>query len=107
MSTSTLMKAVPYFSACDAEDLKVVDWPKPDPSDLEVRVRVKAFGLNFADTLARKGQYKDAPRSFVRYAPRTHLQLFLASSATKSAALWIPSVVNALNKAAHFKLVRE
>lgn len=36
----------------------------PTPSDLssdEVLIKVKAFGLNFADVMARRGMYNDAP----------------------------------------------
>jgi NADPH2:quinone reductase len=42
--------------------LKIEEWPVP--SELkgnEILVRVHAFGLNFADVSARKGQYQDAP----------------------------------------------
>ena len=35
--------------------------PDPVPSNDEVTVRVKAAGVNFADILARKGLYPDAP----------------------------------------------
>lgn len=35
--------------------------PKPEPADDEVVIKVEYSGLNFADTLARKGLYKDAP----------------------------------------------
>lgn len=33
----------------------------PEPQSHEVLIKVKAFGLNFADVLARQGLYKDAP----------------------------------------------
>jgi len=39
----------------------IVDWPTPEIKKGLVLVKVKCFGLNFADTLARKGQYGDAP----------------------------------------------
>lgn len=39
--------------------LKEVDQPIPNAD--EVLIKVEAFGLNFADVLARKGLYKDAP----------------------------------------------
>lgn len=35
--------------------------PNPAPGRGEVRVKVEAFGLNFADVMARRGRYKDAP----------------------------------------------
>jgi len=35
--------------------------PKPDVANDEVLIRVDYSGLNFADTLARKGLYRDAP----------------------------------------------
>jgi NADPH2:quinone reductase len=33
----------------------------PVPGEREVRIRVQAFGLNFADVMARKGLYRDCP----------------------------------------------
>ena len=36
----------------------------PNPTDLsydEVLIKVEAFGLNFADLIARRGMYTDAP----------------------------------------------
>jgi NADPH:quinone reductase-like Zn-dependent oxidoreductase len=44
------------------EVLEVRDAPEPEPGEKQVRVRVAAAGLNFADTLARIGLYPDAPR---------------------------------------------
>lgn len=34
---------------------------KPEPKEGEVRIKVEAFGLNYADVMARKGMYSDAP----------------------------------------------
>lgn len=42
--------------------LEVREAPDPHPQAGEVRIRVKACGINFADILARKGLYPDAPR---------------------------------------------
>ena len=41
--------------------LKLQEKPDPVPKDEEVKIRVKAAGINFADILARKGLYPDAP----------------------------------------------
>jgi len=35
--------------------------PKPEPGEGEVLIKVAAFGLNFADVMARIGMYKEAP----------------------------------------------
>ena len=35
--------------------------PMPEPGSGEVRIRVRAAGLNFADTLIIKGQYQEKP----------------------------------------------
>lgn len=35
--------------------------PVPDPQAGSVRIRVEGFGINFADIMARKGLYQDAP----------------------------------------------
>src|SRR5215831_4220395 len=42
--------------------LKVETRPDPQPRRGEVAIRVKASGVNFADILARKGMYPDAPK---------------------------------------------
>ncbi len=44
------------------EVLAIRDTPDPTPGEGEVRVAVRASGLNFADILARLGLYPDAPR---------------------------------------------
>jgi len=56
MRSITLVK---YGNTETSFALKEVD--KPTPSTDEILIRVEAFGLNFADVLARKGMYKDAP----------------------------------------------
>lgn len=43
------------------EAFEVRDTPKPVPKPGEVLVKVEGFGLNFADVIARKGLYQDAP----------------------------------------------
>src|SRR5262245_1612044 len=42
--------------------LQVSESPDPTPGHSEVRIRVKAIGINFADILARQGLYQDAPK---------------------------------------------
>lgn len=44
-----------------AEQLKIQDWPYPKIKDTQLIIEVKAFGVNFADVIARKGQYQAAP----------------------------------------------
>jgi NADPH:quinone reductase-like Zn-dependent oxidoreductase len=44
------------------EVLKVLDQPDPRPGPGQVRIAVKAAGINFADLLARIGLYQDAPK---------------------------------------------
>lgn len=43
--------------------LKIQESKDPDPSPDEVLITVKAIGINFADILARKGLYPDAPKA--------------------------------------------
>ena len=45
-----------------AEKLQVREAPDPQPADGQLRIRVKASGINFADILARIGLYPDAPK---------------------------------------------
>jgi NADPH2:quinone reductase len=49
------------------EGLRLEDKPTPTPGPGEVLVQVEAIGVNFADTLARRGLYPDAPR--IPYVP--------------------------------------
>ncbi|MEO7110201.1 MAG: medium chain dehydrogenase/reductase family protein [Polyangiaceae bacterium] len=42
--------------------LKLKEAPDPDAQKGEVRIRVKASGINFADLMARVGLYPDAPK---------------------------------------------
>ncbi len=44
------------------EVLEVREGPDPEPKPGEVRVRVKAAGLNFAEVMARMGMYPAAPK---------------------------------------------
>ena len=55
------MKAVwiPKFGTPDV--LEVREAPDPTPSEGEVRIRVEASGINFAEIMARQGLYQDAP----------------------------------------------
>jgi NADPH:quinone reductase-like Zn-dependent oxidoreductase len=44
------------------EVLEVREAPDPEPKPGEVRIRVKAAGINFSDLMARVGLYPDAPK---------------------------------------------
>jgi NADPH:quinone reductase-like Zn-dependent oxidoreductase len=44
------------------EVLELRDAPDPEPKSGEVRIRVRAAGVNFADVMARVGLYPDAPK---------------------------------------------
>lgn len=55
------MKAVVLSGTGEPEQLVVQDLPEPHPGPGEVRVAVRAAGVNFADLLARRGLYPDAP----------------------------------------------
>jgi len=41
--------------------MQISQVPKPKPKDDEILIRVHCFGINFADTMARRGNYPDAP----------------------------------------------
>ncbi|GAA1957964.1 medium chain dehydrogenase/reductase family protein [Microbacterium deminutum] len=55
------MKQVVIVGHGGPEKLQVREAPDPEPNQGEVRIRVRASGVNFADILARKGLYPDAP----------------------------------------------
>ena len=45
-----------------AEVFELREASAPVPGDGQVRIRVRAAGINFADILARIGLYPDAPK---------------------------------------------
>lgn len=71
MTYDNLNKAFPTFATMKAAVLinkgnaykafELKEVPKPQPANDEVLVKVSAFGLNFADVMARNGMYKEAP----------------------------------------------
>ena len=44
------------------DKLQLRESPDPSPAGGEIRIRVKASGVNFADILARQGLYPDSPK---------------------------------------------
>ena len=56
------MRQVVIVGRGGPEKLQVREAVDPEPRSGEVRIRVVASGINFADILARKGLYPDAPR---------------------------------------------
>jgi NADPH:quinone reductase-like Zn-dependent oxidoreductase len=57
------VKAVVLTGTGGPEVLKVEERPDPPVGPGEVRIAVRAAGINFADTLARVGLYPDAPKT--------------------------------------------
>src|SRR3712207_4046567 len=55
------MRAVVIPEHGAPEVLRVEERPEPSAGPGEVRIRVKAAGINFADLMARAGVYPDAP----------------------------------------------
>ena len=55
------MRAVVITRHGSPEVLQVEERPDPTPGPGEVRIAVKAAGINFADLMARSGLYPDAP----------------------------------------------
>lgn len=43
------------------ESFEIRDYPMPKRSEAQSLIEVEAFGLNFADVMARRGLYRDAP----------------------------------------------
>jgi NADPH:quinone reductase-like Zn-dependent oxidoreductase len=56
------MKQVWIIATGGPENLRLREAPDPQPQAGELRIRVRASGINFADILARKGLYPDAPK---------------------------------------------
>jgi NADPH:quinone reductase-like Zn-dependent oxidoreductase len=57
------MRAVVISEHGDADVLKVEDRPAPQLYPSEVRIDVRAAGVNFADIMSRLGQYSFSPRA--------------------------------------------
>src|SRR3954466_3662581 len=55
------MRQIWISKAGAPEVLQVREAPDPEAGEGQVRVRVKAAGINFADLAARMGMYPDAP----------------------------------------------
>ena len=56
------MKQVVITAYGDPGVLKTIEKEDPQPQAGEVKIRVKAAGINFADILARQGLYPDGPK---------------------------------------------
>src|SRR5215510_3340996 len=56
------MKALVQTGTGGPEVLRVEERPDPAVGPGEVRIAVRAAGVNFADTMARVGLYPDAPK---------------------------------------------
>lgn len=57
MKAAFLVKNGKSSSAFEVRDFSISN---PEPN--EIQIKVEAFGLNFADVMARNGQYPDAPK---------------------------------------------
>jgi synaptic vesicle membrane protein VAT-1 len=55
-----LQAVIPRYGAPDVFEMRT--GPDPTPAEGEIRIRVRAAGVNFADVLARLGLYPDAPK---------------------------------------------
>jgi putative PIG3 family NAD(P)H quinone oxidoreductase len=55
------MKAILLKEHGDASQLYLGEYPKPEPAEREIRVKVKATALNRADILQRRGFYPPPP----------------------------------------------
>jgi len=51
---------IPRFGAPDVFEMR--ELPDPSPGIGDIRIRIRAAGINFADILARLGLYPDAPK---------------------------------------------
>jgi NADPH:quinone reductase-like Zn-dependent oxidoreductase len=56
------MKQIVFTRAGGPEVLQVQERKDPEPGKGQVKIRVRASGINFADLLARRGIYPEAPK---------------------------------------------
>jgi NADPH2:quinone reductase len=55
------MRAIEVPAYGDADVLTTTERPVPDPDEGEVRIEVRAAGINFADIMQRRGHYHGGP----------------------------------------------
>ncbi len=55
------MRAIVCRALEGPDSLECTDLPEPEPGACGVRIRVRAAGVNFADSLMLKGQYQERP----------------------------------------------
>jgi NADPH2:quinone reductase len=55
------MRAIEVPAYGDADVLTTTERPVPDPDEGEVRIEVRAAGVNFADIMQRRGHYQGGP----------------------------------------------
>jgi NADPH:quinone reductase-like Zn-dependent oxidoreductase len=58
----TMPRVVQFEKTGGPEVLQIVEISVPEPKENEVRIKVKALGLNRAESMFRKGQYLEAPK---------------------------------------------
>src|SRR5262245_65795018 len=56
------MRAVKVKAFGDVDQLELVELPDVDPQPGQVRIRVEASGLNYADVMQRAGLYPGGPK---------------------------------------------
>ena len=61
VETATTVRIVRFHQIGGPEVLKLDELPLPEPSTGEVRLRVKAIGLNRAEVMFRQGKYLVSP----------------------------------------------
>ena len=66
-----VMKAVVLTRTGGPDVLQVQDWPDPPVGAGEVRIAVRAAGVNFADTIARVGLYPPRRNGRASWATRS------------------------------------
>ena len=75
---------IPRYGAPDV--LETRQAPDPSPSDDEIRIRVRAAGINFADILARLGLYPDAPKPPTGTRVTNRIGFVVATGAARAVA---------------------
>ena len=56
------MRAVQVKGFGDVDQLELIELPDPEPQPGQVRIRVEACGLNYADVMQREGLYPGGPK---------------------------------------------
>ena len=77
------MKAMLSTAPGGPETLELTEMPQPEPKKGQVRIRIRAAGLNFPDTLIIKDLYKIQNEKAQKFSSVTQVYLYTSENSIK------------------------